>query len=261
MYKFNQQSIIQASLSGTKYYPSYWANASYSSYIDNYSRIEGNPLLNPSMKYGLNVNYIYKGKYIVGWFGENHKNYFTQLLKLQNDEISAVYKYFNIGKSQRLGMMGIVPISWMRNFASKLTLMGFYMRQKGTIDGIYLNKSRFSGRISMSNNINLFSDKLLAEIIGWVQLPIIQGIYNVNSMWSVTSKLNWNTPIKGMSVSIKAEDIFNTLRSRVSSNVTQQKFNFRSYGDSRNISFTVRYIFNGYKAKDGNIVTNERLGF
>lgn len=63
-----------------------------------------------------------------------------------------------------------------------------------------------------------------------------------------------------MSVSIRTEDIFNTLRS-ISSNVTQQEFNFCSYWDSRGFSFTVRYISNGYKAKNSNIVTNERLGF
>lgn len=261
MYKFTPLHIIQASLTSTKYYPSYWANASYSSYIDNYSRIEGNPQLSPSRKYALNVNYILKSKYIFGLFGESHQNYFTQLLKLQNDEIAAVYKYFNIHKSQRLGVMAIVPINWMRSFETKCTFMGFYMHQKGCIDDIPLNKTTFSGRTSISNTIHLFGNNMMAELGGWVQLPVIQGIYDVKAMWTINSKMSWKTPIRGLSVSIKAEDLFNTLKSRVRSNVTQKRFSFRSYGDSRNFSFTLRYVFNGYKAKEVKSVSNERLGF
>lgn len=261
MYKFTPLHIIQASLSSTKYYPSYWANASYSSYIDNYSRIEGNPQLNPSRKYALNVNYIFKSKYIFGVFGESHKNYFTQLLKLQNDEIAAAYKYFNIHKNQRFGVMAIVPLNLMHGVESKFTLMSFYMHQKGNIDDIPLDKTKFSGRASISNTINLFDNKLMAEIGGWVQLPVIQGLYDVKAMWTIISKVSWKTPVKGMSVSLKFDDMFNMLRSRVRSNVTQQKFSFRSYGDSRMVSLTLRYIFNGYKAKEGKTIANDRLGF
>ena len=261
MYRFTPLHIIQASLSSTKYYPSYWANASYSSYIDNYSRIEGNPQLNPSRKYALNVNYILRGKYIIGLFGESHQNYFTQLLKLKNDEIAAAYKYYNIHKSQRFGVMAIVPLNLMHGFESKFNLMGFYMHQEGSIDEILLNKTKVSGRASISNTINLLDNNLMAEIGGWVQLPVIQGLYDVKAMWTITSKVSWKTPIKGMSVSLKVNDMFNTLRSRVRSNVTQQRFSIRSYGDSRMFSLTLRYIFNGYKAKERKTIANDRLGF
>ena len=94
-----------------------------------------------------------------------------------------------------------------------------------------------------------------------MQLPVIQGIYDVKAMWTINSKMSWKTPIRGLSVSIKAEDLFNTLKSRVRSNVTQKRFSFRNYGDSRNFSFTLRYVFNGYKAKEVKSVSNERLGF
>lgn len=261
MYRFTPLHIIQASLSSTKYYPSYWANASYSSYIDNYSRIEGNPQLNPSRKYALNVNYIMRSKYIIGLFGESHQNYFTQLLKLKKDEIAAAYKYYNIHKSQRYGVMAIVPLNLIHGFESKFTLMGFYMHQEGSIDEITLDKTKVSGRASISNTINLLGNKLMAEIGGWVQLPVIQGLYDVKAMWNITSKVSWKTPIKGMSVCIKVDDMFNTLRSRVRSNVPQQRFSFRSYGDSRMFSLTLRYIFNGYKAKERKTIVNDRLGF
>ncbi len=260
-YRFTPQHIIQASLSSTKYYPSYWANASYSSYIDNYCRIEGNPQLNPSRKYALNVNYILRAKYIIGLFGESHQNYFTQLLKLKDDEIAAAYKYFNIHKSQRFGVMAIIPLNLMHSFESKFTLMGFYMHQEGNIDEILLDKRKVSGRASISNTIKLLGNKLMAEIDGWVQLPVIQGFYDVKAMWTLTSKVSWKTPIKGMSVSIKVDDMFNTLRSRVQSNVTQQRFSFRSYGDSRMFNLTLRYIFNGYKEKERKTIANDRLGF
>ena len=101
----------------------------------------------------------------------------------------------------------------------------------------------------------------MAEIGGWVQLPVIQGLYDVKAMWTITSKVSWKTPIKGMSVSLKVNDMFNTLRSRVRSNIPQQRFSIRSYGDSRMFSLTLRYIFNGYKAKERKTIANDRLGF
>ena len=135
------------------------------------------------------------------------------------------------------------------------------MHQEGSIDEITLDKTKVSGRASISNTINLLGNKLMAEIGGWVQLPVIQGLYDVKAMWNITSKVSWKTPIKGMSVSIKVDDMFNTLRSRVQSNVPQQRFSFRSYGDSRMFSLTLRYIFNGYKAKERKTIVNDRLGF
>jgi hypothetical protein len=157
--------------------------------------------------------------------------------------------------------MAILPLNLMNGFESKITLMGFYMHQKGNIDDISLDKTKLSGRMSVSNTINLFDNQLMAEIGGWVQLPVIQGIYDVKSMWTVTSKLSWKTPIKGLMASLKADDLFNTLKNRVRSNVTQQRFSFCSNGESHMISLTLRYIFNEYKAKEAKSISNERLGF
>lgn len=260
-YRFNPMHVLQATLSSTKYYPSYWANADNRTHIDNYTEIEGNPDLISSRKYSLNVNYILKGRYIFGIFGENQKNYFTQLLYLKSDELSAAYKYFNIDKNERMGAMAILPIKWFKYFNAQFTLFEFVMHQSGEIEGLAINRTKISSRFNVNNNFSLFGDRVQLEISGWYQLPVIQGLYNVESMYSTNMKISWLTPIKGLTVSFKFDDITNSYKNKVRTSIQRQNYDFNSNGGSQAIVLTARYTFNGYKSKKENVVTNDRLGF
>ena len=80
-------------------------------------------------------------------------------------------------------------------------------------------------------------------------------------MYSTNMKISWLTPIKGLTVSFKFDDITNSYKNKVRTSIQRQNYDFHSNGDSQAIVLTARYTFNEYKSRKENIITNDRLGF
>lgn len=260
LYKLSDSSSMQIAFNSQNYYPSYWITASNRTYINNYCANEGSPQIKPYTKYALNLNYILRSKYIFGAFYEYCDNYYTQCLFQNDKELIAIYKYFNMNFNMKIGVMSVIPIKWTSFASSRFTGILFSMTQKGKIENISFNKENISSRLAIVNTLNLIRKTLSIELSGWYQFPTIQGLYDVNAMYSASMGLTWRTGINGLSVVVKGEDIFNTYRMKVSTNIDNQNYSFKNNVDQRFVSLTIKYNFNDYKLKRTNRY-NDRLGF
>lgn len=261
MYKLNKMSSVQMVFNSQNFYPSYWITASNRTYINSYCANDGNPHLNPYTKYVWNFNYILCSKYIFGAFYEYCDNYYTQLLIQSTKELIATYKYYNMDSSSKIGVMSVIPIKWSNIINTRLTGMFFSMSQRGDVEDIVFDRNKFSARLMVANTLNLIRNRLVAEVSGWYQFPIIQGLYDVDTMCSVSMGLTWVTGIKGLSFVFKGEDIFNTYRMKVNTCMKSQKYSFMNNVDQRYLSLTVKYNFNDHKLHKSTNTINERIGF
>ncbi|MCR4774716.1 MAG: TonB-dependent receptor family protein [Prevotella sp.] len=261
MYKLKQIGTIQMTLNSIKRYPSYWSTASTRSYINTYCATEGNIKLKPYTHYGINLNYIIKNKYIFGFFADINDKYSTQLLIQDSKELLAIYKYYNFDYSNRFGLLAIAPIKWSNCSNSNFTFMLFDMQQKSKIEGRKFDREKVSSRINVTNQFSCRSKGLTLEVSGWYQFPIIQGIYNVKSMYNVAASMTYKMPIKGLYMIFKADDIFCGNKMRVRSIMSNQKYAFRNITDTRSLTITLRYAFNDFKKSKNTQFDNSRLGF
>ena len=261
MYKLGKISTMQLTLSTQRMYPPYWVTASNRTAINYYCFNDGNPMLKPYIRYSLNLNYILQSKYIFGAFYEYCDDYYTQFLLLNGKELAAIYKYYNMERSNRVGLMAVLPIKWKNKFNTCFTGILFSMSQKGNVDNISFERNKMSSRLSLTNTLNLIKDKIILELSGWYQFPVIQGFYNVEAMYSVSMGMTWKTPIRGLSFIIKGDDILNTYRMRIKTDINNQRYSFENNVDQRYFSISVKYNFNGYTTKDKKRVIDERIGF
>ncbi len=260
-YRIRPERMLQIALSSQKNYPAYWKTTANKNYMNAYCLTEGNPSLKPYETYQLNVNYIIRNKYIIGLFGDVSPDYSTQLMYQNPDRLLATYKYVNFDYSGKAGLMGIVPIRWCSVFSTRLTLTGFVMKQKGSLEGISFNRSKVSGRINMVNDFVLNRARTLSfQLAGWYQLPAIQGFYDVKNMYNTSAALSWLSPKGNWNLTLKGEDLFDFYRMKTKVDGYTQHYAFNNRTDSRSISLNIRYVFKGYKEKKAPEIDASRLG-
>lgn len=261
VYRPTKRNIIQLTLNSEKFYPSYWTTAANRTYINAYCVIDGNIELKPYVKYSCNLNYIIKSKYIFGAFAETSPDHFIQSMLLSDSELHAIYKYFNLKRDYRYGLMAIAPVEWTSDFQSRLTAMVFDMHQSGCLDNkLNFSKSKITSMLRLNNSLSLCDKKLNLELSGWYQFAAIQGYYDVRDMYSVSAAISWITPVKGLTLTLKGEDIFDTYRMKTKCHLDKMRYTFCNNVDMQSFSITARYTFNGYKDHKKKSVDTSRYG-
>lgn len=260
-YRMHSKASVQVALSSNKTYPAYWTTNPNRSYMNPYSVTEGNPLLKPYESYQLNANCVLDKKYIVGLFGNISPHYSTQLLYQEPDKLLAKYKYYNFDFSNKYGILGVIPVQWNKSIDTKLTANLFLMHQKGCFEDIRFDRMKIAGRINASNNFVLNTARTVSlQLSGWYQLPVIQGIYDVRSMYDISLGASWQPKDSGWNISLKADDVFNFYIMDTSASWGSQSYRFRNLTDSRRVSLTVKYTFKNYKSPKYKEIDKSRIG-
>lgn len=135
------------------------------------------------------------------------------------------------------------------------------MRQAGVFEGTRFDRGTIGGRASATFNIYMTKEKnVSAQLSGWYQLPVVQGIYDIDGLSCVTASLTWRPKKTGLSIILKANDVFNTYQMRVSAREAGQNYSFLNDMDMRYVSLTLKYVFNNYEKKSSKTVDTARLG-
>ncbi len=259
-YRVYNNNFLQVALNSKKTYPPYWQTTIGRTYLNQYCVTEGNPSLAPSVSYQLNANYIIKQKFVLGLFVDATPRKAVQMLYQDPGELLAKYRYYNLEKDAKYGVLAVLPYSWPWLDAN-LSVNAFYMRQSGDFEGYRFSRGVFGGRITATGNFYMNKDKSVsAQLSGWYQFPAIQGIYTIEPLSNVSASLQWRPRGTNLSVILKANDIFNTYKTRVTAREAAQDYSFVNDMDMRYVSLTLKYVFNNYEKKSSKTVDTERLG-
>lgn len=259
IYTITPTQMLRVSVTSDKKYPSYWKTTNSISYSNPYLSINGNSDLKPYVSYELSANYIIRGKYIIGVFENYCPDFFTQLLYQQADTLHAYYKHYNFEYRNTLGLSGVLPINWSENVNSRLTIVPMQIIDKGSYEGINFSRSKWGGIITLTNNFILNNAKTLsAQLSGRIQMPTIQGLYNLETMYNVSAKLVWQ-PNQKWKIDLSGNDLFNN---NMRGNVAQceQNYKMHIWLDRQNVQLTIRYLFNEFKSKHFRDIDSSRLG-
>ena len=202
--------VFQLSLSTDKTYPSYWDMQSSVSYLNGYTELWGTPNLKPMTNYNLNGSYIFLNKYILSLFFTHTSDYFTQAAYQSTDRLALIYKNTNWNYMQVWGANIILPFKVGNWLDSRLTLVGMQMHQRcDDFFDIPFNRKKwvFSGTLDNTFKVN---KNLSFELMGNVQTPVIQGTFDIESIFNLTAGLRWNFANDKLSLSVRCYDIFDT---------------------------------------------------
>lgn len=261
VYRIDRLNMLQFSLSSNRKYPSYWATTPNTYYMNIYSVIKGNPQLKPELNYSMQLTYVIKNKYVLGAFANFQPDKIQQMSYQQPDRLQSVFHSINLDTHTMYGLMAVVPFRAGEVLSSRLTLMGFSIHDKGTLVDISFDRKKLFGRAMLTNTIFLTRDKNLSlDISGDYSSPAIQGIYDIDPLYSLDAALVWTLPKKKLRLTLKGSDLLNSQKPLTHIDEQGQKSRMELFQDIRSVSLTLRYSFGGYKEKKVKSVDTSRFG-
>ena len=246
VYRIDRSNMLQFSLSSNRKYPSYWATTPNTYYMNIYSVIKGNPQLKPELNYSMQLTYVIKNKYVLGAFANFQPDKIQQMSYQQPDRLQSVFHSINLDTHTMYGLMAVVPFRAGEVLSSRLTLMGFSIHDKGTLVDISFDRKKLFGRAMLTNTIFLTRDKNFSlDISGDYSSPAIQGIYDIDPLYSLDAALVWTLPKKKLRLTLKGSDLLNSQKPLTHIDEQGQKSRMELFQDIRSVSLTLRYSFGG----------------
>lgn len=237
---------FQFSLSTDKAYPGYWDMQSSVSYLNGYTELWGTPGLKPMTNYNLNGSYILKQKYIFNLFFMHTPDYFIQTPYQSTDRLALIYKNTNWNYMQLWGANIILPFKTGNWLDSRLTVAGMQMRQRcDDFFDIPFNRKKWVFSAMLDNTFKV-NKNLAFELMGNVQTPVIQGTFDIESIFNLTAGLKWSFANDRMSLSARCNDILNTGMPKTKVRFKGQDLDMNSAFYSRAFTLNLSYRFGGY---------------
>ena len=118
-------------------------------------------------------------------------------------------------------------------------------------------KWMFIGSLDNTFKVN---KNLAFELIGDVQTPVIQGTFDIESIFNLTAGIKWNFLNDKLSLSARCSDIFNTGMPNTKVRFKGQYLDMNSTFYSRAFTVHFSFRFGGYKKKEIKKVYTSRFG-
>ncbi|MBR4066450.1 MAG: TonB-dependent receptor family protein [Bacteroidaceae bacterium] len=259
-YMRNPDHILQGTLDVTKQYPSYWQMQEAVNYIDGYAELHNTPGLEPSKRYSMNANYIFRQKYVFGAFLNYTDKMFAQAMYQSSERLALIYQTHNWDYISQSGVMAVVPFKPAVWFSTNATIVGVYVTQRcDNFFDIGFKDNQWIGMFMLDNSFSVNKD-LVFELKGFMQTPATQGTFNIETMWSLSAGAKWNFAKGNGTISCYCNDIFNSTIGDMKMNYKGQNLINRNNFHTRNLTLALTYRFGGYKKKDGKTVDTSRFG-
>lgn len=261
VYRIDRSNMLQFSLSSNRKDPSYWATTPNTYYMNAYSVIKGNPQLKPELNYSMQLTYVMKNKYVLGAFANFRPDKIQQMSYQEPRRLQSVFHSINLDTYTMYGLMAVIPFRAGEVLSSRLTLTGFSIHNKGTLVDIRFERKKLFGRAMLTNTIFLTRNKNLSlDISGDYSSPAIQGIYDIDPLYSLDAALVWTLPKQKLRLTLKGTDLLNSQKPLTHIDEQSQKSRMELFQDMRSVSLTIRYSFGGYKEKKVKAVDTSRFG-
>ena len=258
-YNPDSKNMFQLGFTHTKRFPSFWAVNPQVTFLNSYTRIEGNPELKPSNIYKGQLVYILNRKYTFVLFSQYVPKYFTQLPHMSNDKAEIIYRYENFDYLIRSGITFVAPIKIGEQFTTQITLQG--MRSHEKEDNFYnssFNNVSFSGIAVLDNTLKITSD-LLFQLTGFYQAKSRQGVYRLGDIWDLSANTKW-TFLKNGSLIFSYNNIICHQRPKPMIIDYSNQYRWSKDIEKSTFSVTLNWKFGSYKSKNYNKIDSSRLG-
>ena len=253
---------LQLSFTSDCIYPNYWQMQALVQYVDSYTEVHGNPSLKPFSNYTLNLNYLWKNKYMVGLQYQDNPDSFFQLPYQEPNRLAEVNQFvnFDFRRSWMLQLMASYRIGKWWN--GRVFAIGLLSHDKlNDFHQIGFDRQKLSAVLTTSNTFILSrKPNLVANLSGRYQSAAIQGIYNIRPMGSMDASIQWTSADGRAKLILKGTDIFQTSSPYTEIDWQGQRLEQCLDFDNRKVSLTFIYKFGKYKEKKREAVDTSRIG-
>lgn len=257
------KSIFQLNLTTLRIYPSYWELRNGTSHINPYSKVLGNPALQPCLNYAGQLSYIFRQKYVATLYVQYADKAAVQLPYQSPDELSLVYQTVNMNYKRVVGLNLNLPfnISYIWNVAATANI--FNQREKADrFHDISFDNMKWIFYGSLNNSFKFREGSPLSLTVEFTYIsPSIQGLADLTSIWKVDAGVKWEFGKKRCcEIDLQANDIFNRWSPTMTINRSGQDYRMKVRDMSRNVKLTFIWRFNGFKLNKESDIDTSRFG-
>ena len=253
---------LQMSFTSNRKYPAYWQLQPIIQYVDSYTEAHGNPDLKPSSNYSLDLNYLYKNKYMIGVNYNYTPDYFVQLPYQLPDRLAEMNQFVNYDFQKRWTIQTMASYKVSTWWNGRIFAFGLFSHDKNShFHDIAFDRHKFSVILNTTNTFILSKKPdIIGTLAGFYQSRAIQGVYNLSPICNISTSLQWTSPDGKTKVILKGNDILNTSNMTTRLAWGQQRNRTEMNWDNRSFTFSFLYKFGGYKEKKRTDVDTKRLG-
>jgi len=257
------KSIFQLNFTTQRVYPAYWELNDRTSYINPYSKVIGNPALQPYLDYSCQFSYIFKQKYVATLYVQYGDKATVQLPYQSPDELSLVYQTINMNYKRIAGLNLNVPFNVSYVWNTTATANIFNQREKADrFHDISFDNRKWIFYGALNNTFRFSQNCPVSLSVDFTYLsPSVQGIADLSSMWKVDAGVKWQFGKKRCcELDLKADDIFNRWSPTMTINHAGQDFRMKVRDMTRNLKLTFIWRFNGFRPTSDASIDTSRFG-
>lgn len=259
----SKSHIFQASYSSSREFPTLWQRQKFTTILDTYNKIEGNPELRPATYRSGRLLYVLKNKYTFLVQYAQVNDYFLNQIYQSPDELVQIIKQYNIKYYRDLTFYGIIPLNignfYYCNLSTSLSRMQF---KSDDWHSLTFDKKRWVFLINVRNTFILSSKpRITAEVTAGYRTPTLVGIWERGDAFFMDCGFGCSLLNDKLSIRVDANDIFESYsRSSSKLRVGDQYLDYRSNYYNRVVSLSLSYRFSGYTDRRKKEFDSSRLG-
>lgn len=261
-YYRTQTSIFQINLSTRRIYPSYWELHGGTGYINDYSKVVGNPALESAVDWAAQCNYVFRQKYVATLYFQYCDRSMVQLPYQSPHSLELIYQTVNMDYKRIVGVNLYAPFTISDIWDITATANIFSQREKAThFHDISFDNSKliFYGSLDSSLRLGRKSPLSLSIAFSYIS-PSLQGIASLSEIWKADAGIKWQFGRQRCcEFDVKADDVFNRWSPLMTIRHAGQDYRMKVRDMSRNLKVTFVWRFNGFKPKD-TVVDTSRFG-
>ena len=246
-------------MSTNRVFPSYWELHNGTLHINPYSKVLGNPELQPYINYSGQLSYIFNQRYVATLYIQYADKATVQLPYQSPDELSLIYQTINMNYKSSFGLNLNIPFNVGDVWNATSTANIFNQREKADLfHDISFDNRKWIFYGGLSNSFKFSQNCPVSLLIDFSYIsPSLQGIANLSSMWKVDAGVKWQFGKKRCcELDLKADDIFNSWSPTMTINRAGQDYKMKVKDMTQNFKLTFIWRFNGFKPKDSDIDTS-----
>lgn len=257
------KSIFQLNLSTSRVYPSYWELRNGTSHINPYSKVLGNPALQPYLNYSGQLSYIFRQKYVATLYVQYADKATVQLPYQSPDELRLIYQTINMNYERTVGLNFNVPFNVGYVWNATATVNVLNRRQKADhFHDISFDNSKWIFYGALNNTIRFSRNCPVSLSVDFTYIsPSMQGIADLSSLWKTDAGVKWQFGRKRCcELDLQANDIFNRWSPTMTIHHEGQDYRMKVYDLTRNVKLTFIWRFNGFKPQTDTSLDTSRFG-
>ena len=241
-YNYSENNNFNFSYSKRINRPSFNSLMPFTYFVDFYTKLLGNPNLEPTISQQLELQYIFKQNYIFSLNYSINKNQIFQTPIQDNLTNSTILTPLNIKNGYTLSLNSNATFDINKWWNLNINGIIFYNKVISETNNLDINSKIWTAQLITTNQFKL-PKKITFELVTDYISPFIQGTYKTDNIFSLNASINKSFLDNKLKVSIVGNDILKTYKVKNTSQIENQVSTISQRFDTHWIRLSVVYRF------------------